>query len=180
MLPNAGFTIAADPRRDHEESVMNWGSWLRSTGGFGAAEPREEMMRATWPTVAAVVVSIAVAVGGCGGSSSKTKTSTAATSAASSTSTTSSTPTTSNAGHISKSTRVASRAFYAFALQVTNNSAPYLSPSQAKFATHCIQNRFLAAGFNTQADVEKATHSQTHSQKVRDILTTCFLNGRNH
>lgn len=135
-------------------------------------------MRASWPTMAGLVLSIAVAAGGCGGSSSKTTT--AGTSAASSTPTTVSTPTTSNTGHISKSVRVASPAFYAFALQVTNNTASYLSPSQAKFAAHCIQNRFLAAGFNTQADVEKATQSQTHSQRVRAILTTCFLNGRNH
>jgi hypothetical protein len=133
-----------------------------------------------WPTAAAVVVSIAVAVGGCGGSSSTTNSSTAAPSAASSTSTTQSTPTTSNAGHISQSARVASPAFYAFALQVTDNTASYLSPSQAKFAAHCIQNRFLTAGFKTQADVEKATHSQTHAQRVREILTTCFLNGRSH
>lgn len=146
----------------------------------GAAELSEEMMQATWPTAAAAVVSIAVAVAGCGGSSSKTQTSAATTSAASSTPTTVSTPTTSNAGHISKSARVASPAFYAFALQVTNNSAPYLSASQAKFAAHCIQNRFLAAGFKTQANVEKATNGQSHSQRVRDILTTCFLNGRSH
>jgi hypothetical protein len=77
---------------------------------------------------------------------------------------------------VSKSARVASSAYYNFALQVTNNSAPYLNANQAKFAAHCIQKRFLAAGFKTQADVAKAAHGQ----KVRGILTTCFLNGRFH
>jgi hypothetical protein len=138
------------------------------------------MMQATSPILAAVAISIAVAVGGCGGSSSKTKTSTATTPDASSTPTTLSTPTTSDASHISKSVRVTSPAFYDFAVQVTDGSAPYLSASQAKFAAHCIQNRFLAAGFKTEADVQSATHSQTHSQEVRDILTNCFLNGRYH
>lgn len=137
-------------------------------------------MQATRPMAAAIVISIAFAVVGCGSSSTKSKASTATTPAASSTPTTSSTSSTSDAGHISSSARVDSPAFYNFALQVTDNTAPYLSASQAKFAAHCIQNGFLAAGFKTQADVEKATKSQSHSQKVREILTTCFLKGRSH
>ena len=72
------------------------------------------------------------------------------------------------------------RLFYDFAVQVANTSAPYLSASQANFAAHCIQHRFLAAGFKTEGDVQKATHSQAHSQKVREMLTTCLLNGRYH
>jgi site-specific recombinase XerC len=77
---------------------------------------------------------------------------------------------------VAKSARIASPAYYNFALAVTNNTASYLSATQAKFAARCIQKRFLAAGYKTQADVEKAAHSQ----KVRDILTTCFLKGRDH
>jgi hypothetical protein len=73
---------------------------------------------------------------------------------------------------------VASPAYYTFTLAVTHNTAPYLNASQAKLAAHCIQSRFLAAGFKTQADVEKATN--TSGEKVRDILTTCFLKGRFH
>lgn len=144
-------------------------------------------MQGTRETVAAAaVVSIALALAGCGSSSSNTKASTASTPAAStspptsSTPTTSSTPSSSSAGHLSKSARVASPAFYDFAVQVANTSAPYLSASQASFAAHCIQSRFRAAGFKTEGDVQKATHSQSHSQKVRDILTTCFLKGRYH
>lgn len=136
-------------------------------------------MQMTRPMVAAAVVSVAVAVMGCGGSSSNTKASTVATPASSSTPTTSATPSTpsgSNAGQVAKTARVASPAYYDFALQVTNNTASYLSPNQARFAAHCIQNRFLASGFKTQGDVEKAAHGA----KVRDILTTCFLKGRDH
>jgi hypothetical protein len=128
------------------------------------------MMQATRPILAAVVISTAVAVAGCGSSSNKTKTSTATTPA------TSSTPTNSNAGQVPKSARIASPAYYNFALQVTTTSAPYLNASQAKFAAHCIQNRFLSAGFKTQADVERAANSQ----KLRDISTTCFLKAQSH
>jgi hypothetical protein len=138
---------------------------------------------------AAVALSTVVAVAGCGGSGKNTG-STGNSAAASGTTTASSTPTTSstpptssspaasNSGHVSKSARVASSAYYAFTLAVTHNTAPYLNASQARFAAHCIQKRFLASGFKTQADVEKATH--TSGQKVRDILSTCFLNGRYH
>ena len=134
----------------------------------------------------AAVISIALVLAGCGGSSTNTKASTASTPAASTTPNTSSTPTTSttpsssSAGHLSKSARVGSPAFYDFAVQVANTSAPYLSASQATFAAHCIQSRFQAAGFRTEGDVQKATYSQSHGQKVRDILTTCFLKGRYH
>ena len=134
---------------------------------------------------AAATVSVALVLAACGSSSSNTKASTASTPASSTAPTTSSTPTTAStpttsSGHISKSVRVASPAFYGFAVQVANTSAPYLSPSQATFAAHCIQQRFQAAGFKTEGDVQKATQSQANSQKVRDILTTCFLKGRDH
>lgn len=140
------------------------------------------MVQTNTPFVAVAVVSIAVAVAGCGGSSNKGSGSTSPTPAASSTQTTSgtpttsATPTTSNAGHVAKSARIASPAYYNFALAVTNNTVSYLSATQAKFAAHCIQNRFLAAGYKTQADIEKAANDQ----KVHEVLTTCFLKGRYH
>ena len=139
-------------------------------------------MRTTTPAVVVAVVSIAIGVAGCGGSGNKGSGSTSPSPAASSmqttaaTPTTSGTPTTSNAGHVAKSAQIASSAYYNFALEVTNNTASYLSATQAKFAAHCIQNQFLAAGYKTQADVEKAANGQ----KVHEILTTCFLKGRYH
>lgn len=141
-------------------------------------------MRGTRPIAAALVVLIASVVTGCGSSGGKSPASTATTSATSSTPASSSTPTSpspptgSTSGHVSRTARVASPAYYRFSLAVTNSTAPYLNSSQASFAAHCIQQRFLAAGFKTQADVERATH--TDGQKVRDILTTCFLKGRYH
>jgi hypothetical protein len=129
--------------------------------------------------VLAVVIATAVAVSGCGGSSKRTTSSQVSTPAASSTPitpTTSSTPTPSNSSTAPKSERVDSPAYYNFALQVTNSSAPYLNTNQANFAANCIQHRFLAAGMKTQADVEKPSNGD----KLRSITTTCFLNAHYH
>jgi hypothetical protein len=143
---------------------------MRATGRRGTQATK---------SILAVVIAAAVSLAGCGGSGKKTTSSNATTPAASSTPTTpttSSTPTTSGSTQVPKSERIDSPAYYNFALQVTNSSAPYLNTKQANFAAHCIQHRFLAAGMKTQGDVEKPSNAD----KLRSITTTCFLNAHYH
>jgi hypothetical protein len=121
--------------------------------------------------VIALVLTVArAAMAGCGSSSSPATTSAASTSASSSAATTS------NPSQLAKSTPIASAAFSNFALQVATTSAPQLSASQAKVAARCFQKEFLAAGFKTQADLEKPSNGE----KERGITVNCILKAQNH
>jgi len=128
------------------------------------------MSTSHWCQIALVSSIAAAALGGCGSSSSTATTSTATTPAASST------PTTSNSSQLPKSTPIASPAFYNFALLVATNSAPQLSASQTKVAAQCFQKRFLAAGFKTQGDLEKASNGE----KERGITVKCIVTAEGH
>jgi hypothetical protein len=109
------------------------------------------MSTSHWCQIALVSSIAAAALGGCGSSSSTATTSTATTPAASST-------------------------FYNFALLVATNSAPQLSASQTKVAAQCFQKRFLAAGFKTQGDLEKASNGE----KERGITVKCIVTAEGH
>ncbi len=119
----------------------------------------------------ALLLSVAAgAVAGCGSSSTTTSTPTATTAASSST------PASSNPSKLAKSTPIASPSFYNFALQVANSSAPQLTASQRVFAAHCFQQRFLAARFKTQGDLEQGANSD----KERGITVACILKAQSH
>jgi hypothetical protein len=132
---------------------------------------RDELMNTSHRCQIALVVSVvAAAVAGCGGANSNTQTPTATTPASSGTSTSS------NPSQLPKSIHIASPAFFNFAHQVATSSAPQLNASQAEFAAHCFQTRFLAAGFKTQGDLEKSSNGD----KERGITTTCILKAQSH
>jgi hypothetical protein len=120
--------------------------------------------------MALVLIIAAAAVAGCGGSSGKTKTSAVTTPASSST------PTSANPSQLPKSTPIASPAFYSFALQVATTSAPQLNASQAGSAAHCFQEKFLAAGFKSQGDLEKGANGA----KERSITLACIFEAERH